>query len=290
MAGWIRRRGRIEFNRPPRLREALPSDEVYIPSPPQAVARTGSAVTALLVPLFSTLATSSVFIVFALANPGANQTLMFLLGGAMLVGATLPTTAAFIDGRRRGGRETRRLAEDYALRLRARRRDLETLRETEGDIRRTQDPDQQTLLARATQLHRRLWERRLTDDDFLAVRLGEGLSKSVLKIRWRGDDEPGSTPSKLRDDANALVKEFQLIGDVPLVVNLKRLSSVGLVGSYDRIAALARAMLLQAATHHGPDDLVIVGFLSAARLGDWAWLKWLPHVRRSGRPMPPRHS
>src|SRR5216684_7772073 len=131
---------------------------------------------------------------------------MFIFGGAMLIGATLPTTAAYVEGRR----DTKRLTDDYGRRLRARRRELETLRETERDIRRTQDPHHTTLLGRAQQLHRRLWERRLADDDFLALRLGEGLGKSVLKIRWRGDDEPGSTPGVLRDEANALVKEFNL--------------------------------------------------------------------------------
>jgi S-DNA-T family DNA segregation ATPase FtsK/SpoIIIE len=55
--------------------------------------------------------------------------------------------------------------------------------------------------------------------------------------------------------------------------------SVGLVGTYERTAALGRAMLLLAAAHHGADDLVIDGFLSESRSGDWAWLKWLPHVR-----------
>src|SRR5438876_9187458 len=85
MGGWVRRRGRIEFNRPPRLREALPSEEVYIPGPPQAPAQTRSAVTALLVPMISTLATSSIFIVYAFANPGTNPTLMLILGGAMLI-------------------------------------------------------------------------------------------------------------------------------------------------------------------------------------------------------------
>jgi hypothetical protein len=56
MAGWVRRRGRIEFNRSPRLREALPSEEVYIPSPPQPVAQARSADTALLVPMIFALA------------------------------------------------------------------------------------------------------------------------------------------------------------------------------------------------------------------------------------------
>src|SRR5205814_1331867 len=64
-----------------------------------------------------------------------------------------------------------------------------------------------------------------------------------------------------------------------LLVDLKATNSVGLTGPGARCAALARAMLLQAAVHHGPDDLLLLAFLSEARLGEWSWLKWLPHAR-----------
>ena len=98
MAGSRQRRGRLEFNRPPRLRSVLSTAEVHIPSPPQAAfGRSGSIVSPLLIALAATLATSSVFILFALANPGGNQSLLLIMGVVLVISAVPPTSAAFIQ-------------------------------------------------------------------------------------------------------------------------------------------------------------------------------------------------
>ena len=50
-----------------------------------------------------------------------------------------------------------------------------------------------------------------------------------------------------------------------------------------RRAALARTVLLEATTLHGPADLDVVVVSTPSGLDDWDWAKWLPHVRATGR-------
>src|SRR5207248_3377409 len=130
MGGLQRRRGRVEFNRPPRLRSVLPVDEIRIPNPPTPPAgTTASLIGALLIPMISVLATSSVFILFALSNPLANQTLMLLATSALIIGAVLPTSYTYFAERRRGPRDWKQLESAYQRRLDARRNDLLALRD-----------------------------------------------------------------------------------------------------------------------------------------------------------------
>ncbi len=86
---------------------------------------------------------------------------------------------------------------------------------------------------------RRLWERRSTDDDFMRLRLGRG----------RGDG----------------------VVTVPLGAG----TVVGVVGSASARMDTARALVVQAASHHGPADCRL-GLV--ADPATWQWVKWLPHL------------
>jgi hypothetical protein len=48
-------------------------------------------------------------------------------------------------------------------------------------------------------------------------------------------------------------------------------------------SALARALIVEAATVHGPADLDVVIATTPRRLARWDWIKWLPHLRVGGR-------
>jgi S-DNA-T family DNA segregation ATPase FtsK/SpoIIIE len=56
---------------------------------------------------------------------------------------------------------------------------------------------------------------------------------------------------------------------------------VGIAGDRAAGLALARSLIIQAATHHGPADLTIGVFVDPGRDSDWDWSKWLPHTRNA---------
>ena len=87
---------------------------------------------------------------------------------------------------------------------------------------------------------------------------------------------------------------------MPAGIDLAGGGAVGIVGPREPALAVARALLCQAATLHGPADLQVAIFADAAGERDWEFAKWLPHGRdhlrwlqtavggRSAKP--PRHS
>ncbi len=60
--------------------------------------------------------------------------------------------------------------------------------------------------------------------------------------------------------------------------------AVAVTGSERFRGALARTLVVEAVTLHGPSDLDLVVLTDPDRLAQWDWAKWLPHLRLDGPP------
>jgi S-DNA-T family DNA segregation ATPase FtsK/SpoIIIE len=132
----------------------------------------------------------------------------------------------------------------------------------------------------------RLWERRRTDADFLRVRLGTAaLPVRAVRIRDGGALHGAVDPVALAA-AHKLIRRFGRSPGLPLEVDLDRAGDVSIVGR-DRadVLPVARAIVMQTAACHAPDDVTLVVLIRPELEADWAWARWLPHLldrRRSG--------
>lgn len=81
---------------------------------------------------------------------------------------------------------------------------------------------------------------------------------------------------------------FEHDTELPIAVDLLAHQAVALVGSERFRSALARTLLVELCTMHGPAHLDIVIATRHQQLADWSWARWIPHIR-GGRPnTPPR--
>jgi S-DNA-T family DNA segregation ATPase FtsK/SpoIIIE len=71
-------------------------------------------------------------------------------------------------------------------------------------------------------------------------------------------------------------------GAANTTVDLGSDRALAIAGSERVRSALARTLIVEAATLHGPADLDIVVLTHADRLAAWDWAKWLPHVHLDG--------
>ena len=90
------------------------------------------------------------------------------------------------------------------------------------------------------------------------------------------------------DHPDAFVLPFGLRVDPsgPTVVNadLRSDRAIAITGSERVRSALARTLIIEAATLHGPADLGLVILTSPDRTATWDWAKWLPHLRPGDSP------
>ncbi|SCL66884.1 type VII secretion protein EccCa [Micromonospora chersina] len=152
----------------------------------------------------------------------------------------------------------------------------------------------------------RVWERRPADPDFAVVRVGVGpqtLATPLLPPVTRPLDElEPMTAGALRRFLDA----YSVVPDLPVALSLRsfarvfvrgpavrqlqlgasdaaqRPGAVGGTGSPDA-QALTRAVLIQLAVFHAPDELLIAVCAGPERRARWEWVKWLPHAHHPGR-------
>jgi S-DNA-T family DNA segregation ATPase FtsK/SpoIIIE len=124
---------------------------------------------------------------------------------------------------------------------------------------------------------RRVWERRRADPDFLRVRLGlgQGPLAAPVQLSQRMDPLADYDPQILAA-AQRHAARLGVVGRQPLVVDLGSAAVVSLSGRPDLVRALARALVLQVAVLHAPDDLGLI--VRTAGEPSWEWTKWLPHT------------
>ncbi len=245
--------GRVAHHRPPRSHPAFEP----LPDPPQrddvVPSRSlGSSSARLVVPLVTGIVLAAVFdprlAVIALLGPVANI--------AIEIGQR--------GGRRRTGRRSARarraaLVEFHTLALAARRAEI--------DRRRREDPVVADLIDWAARSDPRLWERR--GDDENQMRFSVGFGDASWNAGWRADAAP---------EATTLLSALDHLTDVPITLDVSGV--VGIVGDRAWTVAVARSLVVQAATLVGPADLTLSVCTDAAAASDWSWVTWLPHADR----------
>ncbi|MFE2433450.1 type VII secretion protein EccCa [Streptomyces sp. NPDC059409] len=258
-------------HRPARsTRPPAPAEPRTIEPPPNLPeGKVGNAATALL-PMAGVI--SSVVLMTVIRNSR-----FAVLGAVVLVAALFGAVALFLSQRGKAQR-TRRVQRERYLEY------LEELREELGREERRRRRAARGLNPPPEALYdlvrdpARLWERRRGDADFLHPRLGTGevpVQELAIGQHHAGGVLTPPDPFML-NEARALRGRFTTAADFPLTVPLDRAGNVSVIGERDDVLRVARALLVQTAVTHAPDDVAVA--LAISEESAWAWAKWLPHV------------
>jgi len=248
-----RSEGGVAYNRPPRLRRPEGERRFERPKEPSRTEGMRLQLLAAFLPAVLGLTLALVldqwyFLLIALMTP------IIMIG-------------QWWSDRRHGRKQYRKALQDYQERLEAFDEAVEHARAQDELSRRSDAPDPAQTLLTAIGPRRRLWERRIHDDD--ALRLRVGLADLPANLEIRGDQGSLIEPPVCRA--------------VPVALAMRRLGVAGITGPRDAATGLAGWLVGQAATLHSPRDLAIV-VLSAHPDSErrWGWTRWLPHCAPRG--------
>ena len=191
-----------------------------------------------------------------------NNRMIFV--GMMIIG---PMFFA-IDGLRRRRKQNREKA-DEKLDYREKQRRFLTVLEASRREERDRDRWAATPAGLAALLpvlpHTRLWERSDTDEDFCEVAIGLASQPSRVQIEAR----PERSVFPLDTHWAAVLRH-----------SLLRQGSLAVIGPMERCRALARALILDLATSHSPNDIRIWLLTDSAKCDSTEWnaVRWLPHT------------
>jgi S-DNA-T family DNA segregation ATPase FtsK/SpoIIIE len=144
------------------------------------------------------------------------------------------------------------------------------------------NPSPHECAAVAKERARRLWERSPDDEDFLEVRLGTGRAPSNVKIKVP-QEQLTLEENPLLEEARKLKEKHGELTGVPVVHPFFSSTITGLAGSRDDVRQAARVILMNVAIHHSYEDVKIVCVYPENEKGEWAWVRWFPHVWNADR-------
>lgn len=181
--------------------------------------------------------------------------------------------------------------DDSRSKLLSERRDyVRYLGQSRRKVRRAADQQREAMLWRHPRHStlwnyvnsRRMWERRMVDDDFGEIRVGIGKQQLAVEVTTEEtkaleDLEPMSAIALRR-----FVKTQSTVRHIPMALQLRTFRRIRVMG--DGAHDLVRAMLGELATFHSPADVILAAVTSAPRRDEWDWMKWLPHAMRPDDP------
>ena len=251
----------------------VPATPLTVAAPP-TVGWTSSPLTAwlqYLVPLVG----SGGSVAFLFAVPGRRPAWLV----ALVVGATVASVAGGLALRLVDRRAARRTRRRYLAHLTETARQADHLAAAQLAVADHLHPDPPRLWTVVDSADR-LWERRPTDADFLAVRIGRGPVPLTAPARLDlGHDPLAEHDPDLLLAAEDLVRRATWLPDAPVPVSLRSLGVLALTGPPARARALARAVVCELAAFHAPGDLRILAAYPTEAQRAWQWLQWLPHTR-----------
>jgi ESX secretion system protein EccC len=260
-------------HRPTRVVRPLSEAEPLTLDPPPALpeGRGGAVGVQALIPMAGAGVSMSMMMFLRGSNFAA-------LGAVVMLVSLAAAAVMYVTQQGRAARKRRAQREQYQNYLEELREDLVgTERALQSEASRLDPPV--TRLLDVVRDPARRWERRRADLDFLRVRVGVGaLPSRPMRLPDQGSQSSPTDPF-MRQEAQSLIRRFALTPGLPLRVDLDCAGDVSVVaGCRADAVAFARAVLIQVATFHAPDDVSLAVITTPERAADWAWVRWLPHL------------
>ncbi len=162
----------------------------------------------------------------------------------------------------------------YNAHLESIREELDKFTTIQYRILNRESPPFRELEQRVIQKKTTLWERQLTDDDFLSLRVGTAALPPCVEVKVPDEDDDPRL-----EKAKKIVAEYSLVPDLPLTVNINKLGSVGIRGRRSEALYTAFMMVANIVVHQSPDEVQLYIFSHRQNAADlWGWARWLPHT------------
>ncbi|QGV79477.1 type VII secretion protein EccCa [Streptomyces ficellus] len=259
-------------HRPARTsRPAAASEARAIEAPPNLPEGKGGNIAMSLLPVAGVM--SSVVMMTVVRNS------QFAALGALILVVTIVGSLVLVFSQRGKAQRTRRTQrEAYLAYLEDMREELSTEERARRERADVLNPPPHALYD-IVRDPARLWERRRLDADFLRVRVGTGeMPVRDLKILDQGSSVLTPPDRFMLNEASALMDRFRTGTELPLTVPLDRVGNISVVGPREDCLRVARALLVQTAALHAPDDVAVALAVPGDRMADWEWAKWMPHL------------
>ncbi|MFC2625189.1 MAG: type VII secretion protein EccCa [Propionibacterium acidifaciens] len=240
--------------------------------PPAGDAPSGGMSTQLLLPMVGALSSTLMMVVMRNGQP-----VYMLIAAVVLLVAVISGVVITFSSRGHAIRQRAHQRELYLDYLEGMHAELDAQVQRAREQAVTSCPTPGGLMSIITD-PTRLWERRMSDPDFLSLRVGTA-DLPWIRLEMDGTASPMNPADPvLSGEAERLVAEHRVIAGMPVLLPADAAGDISVIGGRDEVLDAARSLLSQAAALHSPDDLQIALACPRPRIDDWAGVDQLPHM------------
>ncbi len=271
------------FYRSPRFIEDIIKEEISFDNPPPRMNQDEPSLILTVGPMF-TMALTSFATAFSTISNVSNKTITLkqalpslIMAGSMFLSMLVwPLISRVIDKRRRKKKNAERIKK-YEEYLSNKAKDIDSIIENQSQ---TLKDKYITLFECANIILRRksnLWQRSITQKDFLALRLGIGNMPIYADIKYSKQDFT-LEDDELRKKIEKIVEERKLLTNVPIVFSLTEKYITSIIGTYDLIHDFFKGQLLQLITYHSYEFLKIVVLTDKEHTSSFDYFHNIPYL------------
>lgn len=258
-----------------RLREKLPDRKIVLavppaqPSAPQKVGVLGK----VLGPMGMILSTA----VTGIASPA-----LLAARAASLISPVASSISGIKLGKKNSAAAKAYLEELYSKYSDYMEQQTQRIKAAADDQRRIitqENPTPQESIRIAKNREKQLWWRRVKDNDFMSVRIGNGYERLCVPVITNAKENGFEMEyNELRDMLDYVIEGTRMVDNVPARLKLQEHSLIGVQGTRAQRVQFMRNFLVSLTAAHNYEDVRIVGFFDEEDEEDWAEMRWLPHV------------
>ena len=166
--------------------------------------------------------------------------------------------------------------EKYSKYIESKRQRIIETKKEQAAILTNNNPPLKECVEIILQRYATLWQRRLEDEDYLSISLGNGNIPMKIDIKYP-EDHFSMTEDNLKDMVSALGNEPKNLENVPIPFSFIENYISGLIGDESLVADYMKTLLVQILAFHAYDNLKIVVLTDEEKEYKWEFLKSIPH-------------
>ncbi len=259
------------YRRSPRTMLQVPEETFDIQSPPNKKEMDKKGILQIIIsPIIMLCITIGISILM-------KRGIYVLISAAGTVMSVVMSVTKYISDKkacREQNEKREQMYEDYLLRT---RKSLYQAQKQEQEAYHYNYPSIKKIDSMVHQYSSRIYERSHMDDDFLCVSVGYQKAFASYRIKTNYN-EMTMEEDELQLQANELKRQFEMIEEKPVVVDLKK-SNLGLVGSKEIIHEQLKLLVAQLTFEHSYHDVEFIHIYEEKYEEEFAWLRWYPHCK-----------
>lgn len=256
------------FRRSPRIHLKEPKEKIEIMAPKAKNTEGKNELLRTIVPPLGMVVLSGATSFLS----GGNPIMMLSMGGASLLTAGF-SASSYITNKKETRYKNENRKNSYEQYLVQEKSHLSILQQKQKAALQYMNPSMNELALMTKEYHPRIYERMMTNEDFLNVRLGIGQIPSSFTINYQPLDD--DLLSKRAEEE--LVWPYEQLSNAPIVISMRD-QTLGLAGAPNVLRTAIQSLLFQISVLHSYRDVEFITLVPEVDYEkDWHSWRWLPH-------------